>query len=170
VRASADRRFWRFEPDSVAVDTARAGAGDATKAKSQVSREARQFADQATRRFPELARTVPVFAGLGNLITLSLVAEIVHQAAADSTGPASWRPTFFLDAAACRTATVREPRQTPAMVNVRQGRGGAWVFAVSGGVDYRPDMLVRTPLPLVDESQPTDRPVAPVDGSRWWWD
>ncbi|MCY2968142.1 MAG: DUF1598 domain-containing protein, partial [Planctomycetota bacterium] len=149
VRASADRMFWKFEPDAVAVATARGESpreaksvpGNSPGKSAPASKDAQLFADQATRAFPELARGIPVFAGLSNLITLSLTAEIVHQAATVTSDATSWRPSFLLDEVRCPCVTGTVPQTTPAIVNVRRGRGGAWVFAASGGVEFRPDSL-----------------------------
>lgn len=172
VQANADRTIWHFEPDAVAVQTARAAKSGSGKKEPSVSREAEAFADQATRAFPELARKISVFAGLSNLMQLGLAAEIVHQAAADPrTAETAWRPEWFLDESACRVLSGTVPRQTPALVSVRRTRGGAWAFAVSGGVEFRPESLLADPGPLTGEEPPTvSRPADEYRPGRWWWD
>ncbi len=175
VCTSADRLVWKFEVDAVAVATARGesprGAKSVPVKSAPASKDAQLFADQATRAFPELARGIPVFASLSNLITLSLTAEIVHQAATVTSDATSWRPTFLLDEVRCPCVTGTVPQTTPAMVNVRRGRGGAWVFAASGGVEFRPDSLVKqASTSIADGSQPDAERVDAVTGSHWWWD
>lgn len=174
VRCNSERTLWKFDSDGVAVQTARTGGKSSDDEPRPASREAQQFADSVTRCYPDLARAIPVFAELGNLIALALVAEIVHQAVEydrDERPHDTWRPDHLLDRQSCPVAVTPVPRQLPAMVNTRRARGGAWVFAISGGVEYRPEGLLRDaggldddPAAIVDRLEP-----AASDG-RWWWD
>jgi len=137
---------------------------------AKATQEALAFADQATRMFPELAKAIPCFADLSNLIALSLAAEIVHCEAADPAGTgAVWRPGLLLDGDSLAVAAGPTPRQLPALVNVRRARNGAWVFAISGGVEVRPDELARTAEPL--EAKEADAWTSLVaENPTWWWD
>lgn len=174
LRASDDRRTWRIDPQPLQVQTARR-LGDG-EAPTPATREATQFAELATRLLPDVVTRVPVFAELQNLLALALAAEIVRHRAESADSVAvqvndrGWYPGLLLDAARIATWRGSIPRQTAPLAQVRPGAKGAWICTVSGGVELRPEDLVRQAGELRETSPLPGHPAAPADPSRWWWD
>jgi hypothetical protein len=178
LRVLDDRTAWRIDPQPLQVQTARRGADG--EPATPATREATQFAELATRLLPDVVARVPIFAELQNLLALSLAAEIVRNraeaadAAADNptdlVATPSWRPGLLLDATRLLTWRGPIPRQIAPLAQVRPGGKGAWICTVSGGVDLRPDDLVRQAGALGQNSPLPRLTTVPTDPTRWWWD
>jgi hypothetical protein len=166
LRVSPERDAWRIDPEPLEIATARRSA--AGEPDTPATREARQFAELATRLLPEVAARVPIFAELQNLLALALAAEITREAAGRSAN--AWQPDLLRDSRRCPTRRVAVPRSTPPLAQVRPGAKGAWISTVSGGVEFRPDTLVSEARELAGtETRP---PVAdpPPSAADWWWE
>jgi hypothetical protein len=174
LRVSDDRTAWRIDPQPLQVQTARRGADG--EPATPATREATQFAELATRLLPDVVARVPIFAELQNLLALALATEIARNRAeatddaADSVATQSWRPGLLLDAARISTWRGSVPRQTAPLAQVRPGGKGAWICTVSGGVEVRPDELVRQAGALRETSPLPQLSAPPGDPTRWWWD
>ncbi|MFM7160982.1 MAG: DUF1598 domain-containing protein, partial [Planctomycetaceae bacterium] len=80
LAVSADRAVWQLDGTRLTVETDRvAGTGTAPQGGG-IPKAARDFATLTTRLFPELARHQPAFTELTQLVSLSLVAELVRHA------------------------------------------------------------------------------------------
>ena len=166
LRVSEARDAWRIDPQPLQIVTARrlaAGEPDAP-----ATREARQFAELATRLLPEVTQRVPIFAELQNLLGLALAAEIVREAAGRSDE--AWRPELLRDARQCPTHAVTTPRETPPLTQVRPGAKGAWICTVSGGVELRPDTLVKEARELAGDETLPEVADPPASTTAWWWE
>ena len=183
-----------FELRGQAVKVVTAPTLPSTVAKggktAKPSAAASQFAQSFTKHLSNIAAKVPVFAELQNLISLTVAAELIAQtnranvdansrastapATALSNDPPVWKPTCFLDRAACALQKHPVPSRVPSMANFRLARGRHWIISVSGGVEIDPRTLTGREF----RKESTDRNLIesrikhqrPKQMERWWWD
>jgi hypothetical protein len=188
IRHTADRLAFEFEGNGLKVETAPTQLKQA--APRNATRAATMFAELATKHFPELAKSIPSFAELQNLVGLAVAGVLVRQqseavpkknaatAGAElAAGPAPverYRPVNFLNEKRCPIARFDAPKQCPALANARYVKDQFWMFSVSGGVEINPEALVRGERlkPALGEklAETRSKSGAPPDGARWWWD
>lgn len=181
IEHTADRLAFEFKGTGVKVATARAIAGEqSSKQKTKprkASRSAEQFAQRFSRHYSALAKQIPVFAELQNLIGLSVAAELAAQRyygeAADGE-VVHWKPTHFLNAKACPVEKYTVPSQVPSLANARLIGGRHWLFSVSGGVEINPTAIAgkATLKPARGNGLVNTRSTArlPKSPQTWWWD
>ncbi|MFN0051146.1 MAG: DUF1598 domain-containing protein [Planctomycetales bacterium] len=199
IRETPDHLAFEFEGPGLRVDTAPATGVLAQGGPSaKPSKAATQFAEAATRGFPELAQKIPAFAQLQNLVGLAVAAEIIRQAqdiraesassiAAESCPPRPddappesgftgtiWKPVHFLDVAACPITEFAVPKQTPSLANVRIVKDRQWLFSISGGVEINaatladPSRRSATTGKALGQARQTSTPSRTP--AQWWWD
>ena len=182
-----DRHGFELVGSALEVATAPQAA---TRADDEVdlaksSPAARQFANSITRRLPQLAKQVPVFADLDNLVRLAVAAELIASAVRgdgpdsnparpsqpDAASAACWRPGYFLGKS-CPVATYEVPRQVPCLATVRGLRNRRWLLSVSGGVELDPTRLatIAKQNPKDDRRYATLHDRARPAGERFWRD
>jgi len=181
IEYSADELAYEFTGQGLKVATAPTEKNfktDNRKGKrKKASKEAEKFASDFTQHFPQLAKKVPVFAELKNLISLTVTAELIaqkHFERVSSDEAQHWHPTFFLDKKACPIEKFAVPKWMPALVNYRFINNRNWLISVSGGVELDPAaLLTKHTLKLnkTEEFQNRHRSTTlPTDKQTWWWD
>jgi hypothetical protein len=191
IRHTADRLAFEFEGNGLKVETAPTQLKQAApRNAAKPTRAATQFAELATKHFPEMAEKTPAFAELQNLVGLAVAGVLVRQqaeavpgknGAAEAAGevagraPAErYRPEHFLNEKRCSIARIDTPKQCPPLANARYVKDQFWMFSVSGGVEINPESLVRGDRlkPALGEklAETRSKSSAPADGARWWWD
>jgi len=146
---------------------------------------ARQFANTFTKYFPALAKKIPVFAELRNLIGLSVVAELIARKPTqlaegrdqNATPPEQaefWRPVHFLDTQKCPIVNYSIPKKIPSLASYRLVRGRRWLISVSGGVEISPrELTSRKFLKLAGDHRLRDARLQAEyqqSSDHWWWD
>lgn len=126
----------------------------------------REFAENFTRHFPQLAQRYPLYAELDQVFQLALVAGILrHQHWPDRIG---WHVMHWRDDRRFPLPADGPPQRTDSIVHHR--KVGGFVFAgASGGVVVQPvqwlqEGRLRTDYQL---AAPGDARTA---GSSWWWE
>jgi len=178
IRHTADKLAFEFEGSALRVDTAPTQArSKPDRDAPKPSRAAKKFADLATRSIPELAAKIPSIAQLQNLVGLSVAAVLIRQQAdaqRPGNGDVPWRPTHFLDDAACPVERFAAPRQTASLANVRFVKNQFWLFSISGGVAIDPQALADgehlNPAVGAQLQESRAASAAPAQSTRWWWD
>ncbi len=167
ISRSPDSRTWSFSGPCLAVRTAAAGSpGDDDDKKA--SPIAKRMAANLTSKFPQLARRIPIFADLENLVRLTVASEIALHAPL-AASEARWHSRVLVDPDRFRHRTSPAPRRVPSLASVRKGRGRNWVLSVSGGVKVEPPPVRRKNFGRIDRQLVRAKHHTPTSGS-WWWD
>jgi len=172
ISRSPDGRAWRLTGPGLAVRTAAAGSGDEElDLGKKASPVARRMATHLTEKFPQLARHIPVFGELDNLIRLAVAVEIaLHAPLEDSES--RWQSEVLVDADRYRRRISPAPKRVPSLAAVRKARGRNWIFSVSGGVKVEPPPVRLKSFGTVDRRlEPRVQAARPkAANSSWWWD
>ncbi len=132
----------------------------------------RQFAQNFTDHYQELAQQDEIFADLQGVFDLALVAALIKRDQLDEK--AGWNRGVFATDGAYRTETYPAPQQTDSVVAHRVFNGQDVVLQVAGGV--RADLMavvsnneISKTSPRLDGVAETAKAVD-VPANRWWWD
>ena len=128
----------------------------------------RQFAENFTKHYADLAAAHPVFADLKGVFELAAVAAIIHQEGLDVA--AGWDRGAFASSGSFRTGQYAVPKEVDSVVNHRVYNGKDVVVQVAGGV--RADVVTAVTDAKKESTAPAA--VAPkadqLPAGRWWWD
>jgi len=152
------------EQEMVAITGKRSGT-------MTVDRASQAFVGDITRKYPELAAKMPIYAQLRNIIDMSIAAAYIQDR--DLYGKASWRMSVFGDEKAFPVETFTAPKQVDTVINaIWKGRT---LVTPLGGVNIQPRLALRSSNLLEDEGgklktlhEKVDRAAMPAD--QWWWD
>jgi hypothetical protein len=131
----------------------------------------RQFAEDFTANFAELAAKYPVYSELRNVFDLAMAVALIQ-----SNGfmeRVSWQPSVLVQAEQLRLPQLAVPRQVETVVSHRVVNRRQIIAGVSGGVMVAPKDVLSEHRSYDDNGQlAKNRQPAPheleVDG--WWWD
>ncbi len=130
----------------------------------------RQFAENFTKHYAELAAAHPVFADLQGVFELAMVAALIQHEGLDVS--AEWDRGVFARNGAFRTGQYAVPKEVDSVVNHRVFGGKDVVVQVAGGV--RADVLNVVANPAARQVSNAPAEVAARAGQlpegRWWWD
>jgi hypothetical protein len=147
--------------------------GDGTRVDSaKPDRASRAFVDSFTRRYPDLARKVPVYAQLRNLVDVLIAAAYIQEQ--DFYRQAEWDMQVFGDEAALPVAVYAAPKEVETAVNAIW-KGNVLMTPVGGGVhiDARKAISAEFVLPDEEGAVAGKRQTISLDGlapGQWWWD
>jgi hypothetical protein len=131
----------------------------------------RQFAEDFTSHFAELAAKYPLYSELRNVFDLAMAAALIQSNGL--TERAGWRPSALIHAEQLRLPQQAVPRQVETVVNHRVVNRRQIIAGVSGGVMVAPgDVLSGGRSYDEDGALERTRQEAPdgiADGA-WWWD
>ncbi|QDT05369.1 hypothetical protein K227x_37690 [Rubripirellula lacrimiformis] len=146
------------EQDLVAADGTVKGGG-------RVDKTAQAWADKMTDSFGELAKEIPVFADLENVMDLTVVATLIVQERLAETAGVDL--ATLSKSNGVELASYAVPRSIDPQCSFIRGRAG-WVVTASGGVDINAFSII--------ENQKTESAVGETRGAmlasatdRWWW-
>lgn len=132
----------------------------------------RQFAQNFTEHYADLARREPVFADMQGIFDLALVAALIQTDRLDrQTG---WDRGCFAPGGAYLTSRYPVPREVETVVNHRVYNGKDIVVQVAGGV--RGDLLsvLTNPASRGESAKAGEvaqqSRAANLPEGRWWWD
>lgn len=180
IEHTADRLAFELKGQGVKVATAvdiGTSNASAKKKKRKAAPAAAKFAENFTRHYAALARQIPVFAELQNLIGLSVVAELAAQryyGEAVKGAVPDWAPVHFVKTTACPVEKFHAPKQVPSLATGRQVGRRQWLISVSGGVEINLTRIatggVMKPASGRRLSQLGTSAGRPKSATRWWWD
>lgn len=129
----------------------------------------RQFAENFTRHYSELAEREPVFADLRNIFDMALVAALCRQERLHER--ADWELGAFARGGAYRPAVATAPKVIESVINHRVYGGKDIVVQVAGGVQADLAAVARDASLSQESAELGDLPRrAPLPAARWWWD
>jgi hypothetical protein len=144
------------EQDAIAAD----GTAEGTRRSDKL---AERWADQMTQHFEPLAKAMPVFGDLQNLMDLSVVSTLIVQEQLERR--AGLELAVLRDQQALAPPQFDAPRQISPECSFIKGRSG-WVVTASGGVSINPFQVVHDQQ--VD-AELDDSLIAAAPAGRWWW-
>jgi hypothetical protein len=138
----------------------------------QVGRASRGFTLSFTRHYPSLAKQVPVYGQLKNLIDIAIAAAYVqHQ---DYYEQAEWNLGTFADEKRYSVEVFVPPQQVESAINV-VWKGNTLMTPIGGGVNIQPSSALTDDRLIPDE----ENEVKSAHGKNrleglpkhvWWWD
>ncbi|MGD9646995.1 MAG: DUF1598 domain-containing protein [Pirellulales bacterium] len=151
---------------AVTEDSTVDAAGERTRTGKK-SPDAQRWADQFTRRYGEVARQIPVFAELSNVMDLAVVGAILAKD--DLAARASCLLPTLTTADELPLAQLAAARQVDSRVSFFR-KGNSWVVSASGGVVIHSWSALDKLTPDSDGkvSDLRDKSQAVAD-SAWWW-
>jgi hypothetical protein len=125
-----------------------------------------------TQKYPELARRLPVYAQLRNLIDMAIATAFIQQQ--DYYNRAAWPMRIFGDERAFAVETYEAPRQVETAVNA-VWKGRTLMTPIGGGVHIQPRLALSSENLLADEDGHVSQTRESVDlgslaAGQWWWD
>jgi hypothetical protein len=131
----------------------------------------RQFAEDFTAHFAELAAKYPVYGELRNVFDLAMAAALIQTNGLMER--ANWQPTVLLQAEQLRLPQLAVPRQVETVVNHRVVNRRQIIAGVSGGVMVAPSDVLGSARAYDNAAElAKDRQAAPAEmvAGNWWWD
>ena len=141
-------------------------------ASGKVDKASKTFTETFTREYEELAKRVPVYGQLRNLINMSIAAAYIQQQ--DFYGKASWDMSTFANEKLLPCDTYFPPSKVDTAVNAIW-KNNTLMTPIGGGVNIQPMQALLSSNILkdkdrsVEKTQETAAPVNLKDG-QWWWD
>lgn len=128
----------------------------------------RQFAENFTKNYAELAAAHPVFADLKGVFELATVAALIQKEGLDVA--AGWDRGVFASSGSFRTGQYAVPKEVDSVVNHRVFNGKDVVVQVAGGV--RADVIEVVAEAKKESSAPAEaaKKAGQLPEGRWWWD
>lgn len=143
------------EQDLIAAD----GSASGTQKSDKL---AEKWADTMTDQFEKLAKAMPVFGDLQNLMDLTVVSTLIVQEQLENR--AGLDLALFRDEETLALPTFDAPQTISPECSFIKGRGG-WVVTASGGVSINAFQIVHDQQ--VDAS--LNVKLADARTSSWWW-
>jgi hypothetical protein len=146
------------EDDFIAANGTRQGTG-------QSSALAQKWADSMTERFGELAKRLPIFGQLQNVMDLAIVAALIEREGLSSR--AGCDLSLLQSEQELPTVKLPAPQQVPTQASYVSRRKD-YVISASGGVQVNQwaevERCERTTTPMAAREQ-SERPTS----AAWWW-
>jgi hypothetical protein len=173
VRLSADRLAMELVGDGVQLlsESKLLGPDGQLKSGAPGNRASETFTDAFTKRYPELAGRVPVYAQLRNAVDMLVAAAFIRQQGYAQR--AGWKMAVFGSEAAFPIQVGPALRMAPAAVNATW-RGSRFIAAAGGGVTIRAEQALAVSRLLADKDGKLAETRSQIAGGlpadRWWWD
>ncbi|MEX0819735.1 MAG: DUF1598 domain-containing protein [Pirellulaceae bacterium] len=151
--------------EMVAADGTRVNAG-------LVDMAGKRFVQGFTEKYPEIAKAVPVYAQLRNLIDMSVAAAYIQRQ--DFYSQVGWSMDLFGSEESYPVQTGKPPRQVETAVSA-VWRGNRLMTPIGGGVNIQPRLALTSSNLLPDEQGAVKKQRAEVtldhlEPGQWWWD
>lgn len=160
-----DGTVWKLTGQGVKTMTEQdAIAADGTSSGSQkVNKLAENWASNMTDKFEELAKEMPVFGDLQNLMDLTVASTLIVQEQLENRS--GLELSVLRDQQALSPPTFDAPQTIDPECSFIKGRGGKWVVTASGGVSINAFQIVHD---QTVDSTITEK-VASTRSDSWWW-
>jgi hypothetical protein len=174
VKVSEDRNAMQLVGQGVKLvsehELVSATGGRASSGK--VDKASQRFVESFTRKYPELAERVPVYAQLRNVIDLSVAAAYIQQQ--DFYGNSGWMMEHFGSEEKYQIETYSVPKVVGSAANAVI-KGNTLMTPIGGGVNIQPRQALRRDRIQKDEDgqlleEHSRISVRNVKPGQWWWD
>ena len=135
----------------------------------------KKFAKNFTEKFPELVKTVPVFAQLQNLFDLAVLSALLQKEQLPQR--VGWRMSLFLDPLMAPIPKGTVPKHTNSIFNSKVVGGRTVIGLISGGVSINATSTVNSlrVINAKDEvlaslGKQSFRKQQDSKEIQWWWD
>lgn len=137
-----------------------------------VDRASRLFVESFTRKYAEIARKVPVYAQMRNLIDMLVAAAYIQQQ--DFYGQAGWSMEILGNERLMPVEIYAAPKQVDTAVNAIW-KGNRLMTPVGGGVHIQPLKAVSAEHIRADEDGTVAQrreqvQLDALQDGQWWWD
>lgn len=147
-------------------------AGGARVGSTTVNRASKAFTENFTEMYPQLAKQVPVYAQLRNLIDMAIAAAHIQQQ--DYYGQASWDMPILSD----EKQFAIEKYQTPQHVETACAaiwKGNTLMTPIGGGVNIQARQALKAENRLTDDNGElqalrSKTTINALPKNHWWWD
>ncbi len=175
VRVSEDQLAMQLEGQGVKLvgeDEVVAADGARQVAPGMTNRASQVFVQAFTKKYPELAAKIPVYAQLRNAIDLLVVAAFIRQQ--DYYGQANWYAETLMDEEKVKCKNFNAPKQVATAVNI-VWKGGTLMTPVGGGVTIHAEQALASANLLKDEQDKVNQrrraiKLGDLKEGQWWWD
>lgn len=138
----------------------------------RVDAASKAFTLAFTKRYPELASAIPVYAQLRNCVDLAVAAAFIQDR--DYYGKAGWSMPLLGDEGALPVETRPAAEHVETAVN-SVWKGNRLVTPIGGGVQISARQALKADNLLIDEDGKVEQTRQSVDLSQlekgqWWWD
>ena len=170
ILRTADNLAWEIRGarvKTVTEDSSVDDAGQRTRS-GRASPDAQRWADQFTRRYADVARHIPVFGELSNLMDLAVVAALLAKE--DFTAKANCPLLALTGADGLPSLELAAPRQVESRASFFR-KGNSWVVSASGGVVINSWGALERLAPDTDGkvAEVREKSRAAAADSLWWW-
>ncbi len=137
------------------------------------SRASQAFCSSFTKNYDELARHMPLYGELRNLVDMSIVAAFIHQQ--DYYGQSGWNMDLFRSETDMPVEKLDAPKLVAPVVN-SVWKNGLNMWPIGGGVNIQPRAALKSEAIAVDESgkigeaRDQNNKVQELAANQWWWD
>lgn len=140
--------------------------------RARGNRASQEFCEDFTNRFGEIAESVPVYAQLRNLMSLSIAAAYIQQK--DFVTQAGWDMGPLMDESQLAVEVHTAPHQVETAVNA-VWKGNTLLTPLGGGVLIQPKRALKEEFVRKDLNgdlvKPRDEIAPQADAKNvWWWD
>ena len=174
VRVSDDALAMQLEGDGVKlIGEAELVSRDGSRATSRkINRASQAFVKEFTAKYDRLARKMPVFGQLRNLIDLAVAAAFIQQQ--DYYGQAGWNMEMFGRESRYPVEVYNAPKRVASAVN-SLWKGRRLMTPIGGGVQIKPQQAIDGGYLLADEEGQVAAARDAIDLKQlapetWWWD
>jgi hypothetical protein len=143
--------------------------GDGTASQTgKKDKFAQAWADDMTEKYSELARRMPIFSDLQNIMDMTVVATLIVEEGL------SQKANLDLDLFKVKSddlplSSYVIPKAVDPQCSFIRGRGGKWVVTASGGVDINGFEVVEKQQVDTSLSKVCSTALAATN-KNWWWD
>lgn len=170
VKVSPDQTAMKLEGQGVKL----VGASELVSAQGQRSgnqkmdRASKQFVDEFTAKFEDIAEVSPVFHEMRNLFDVSVVAAFIQDRRWCEF--AGWDLGVFASEDSFSVEGKPAPKQVESAVNAIW-KGGRLMTPIGGGVEISGRRVINSEVTREDAGVDA-APAAPrnLTASQWWWD
>jgi len=174
VRVSEDHLAMHLEGEGVKlVGADELVLADGTRVgNGVVDRASKAFQNSFTAKYPALAKKVPVYAQMRNLIDMLIASAYIQQQ--DFYGKSSWDLGLLGDEKILSVEVYPEPKHVETAVNA-VWKGSSLMTPIGGGVDIQP-LTALMPKNLLTDTEGTvhqtreSTVLSDLVPGQWWWD
>jgi hypothetical protein len=174
VRVTPDQNAMQLVDGGIKLvgEDEKVDAAGGRKGTGQMNAASKAFCNSFTNNYEQLARKVPLFGQLRNVIDLSIASCFIQQA--DLFEKSGWKMEFFGDESKFPIESAAAPAYVEPVVSTVM-KGGYFMAPVGGGVNIQPRVAFRSENLRTDEdgsiaSARQSAQKAEVGSGQWWWD
>lgn len=174
VRVTPDQNAMQLVDGAVKLvgEDEKVDAAGTRKGTGGMNPASKAFCNSFTNNYDMLARKVPLFGQLRNVMDLSIAACFIQQA--DMFKKSGWKMEFFGDESKFPVENAAAPTYVEPVVNTIM-KGNYFMAPVGGGVNIQPRVAFRSENLRSDDdgsiaSARQSSEKAEVGSGQWWWD